>query len=120
MLQLACCNGPKTGACLRRQRLQEVLTFDAFVLGHGAQNAVERPNAKGLVGRNNDPLVRRLLGLQHDVTAYLVNDSVVPVPAKDFHESVAAQVAWNLHRLARTSSRTKWRRMAEGGWDRSK
>lgn len=75
---------------------------------------------QGLMGRDCNPLMERFRSLQADVAALLVDDSISPAFAKELNEILPAQVAWNFHPLARTSSRTKCRRMAEGGCGWSK
>jgi hypothetical protein len=46
------------------------------MFSHGAQNGVQRSNAKVFVGRNSEALVGRLRGLQHGVAAFLVEEKV--------------------------------------------
>jgi hypothetical protein len=87
--------------------VEEFLAFDAFVFPHGPQDGIRRSDAKALVGRDCHTLMSGLFGLQNDVAAFLMDDSIAPVPAKHIDEIVPAQIAWDLHPLARISSRTK-------------
>ena len=59
------------------------------------------------MSRNCNPLMERVASFQDDVAALLVDDSISPAPAKELDEILPAQVAWNFHPLAKTSSRTK-------------
>jgi len=62
--------------------LEDRLAFDPFVLCRGAEDGIQRSDARVLVGRHSEALVRRFLSLQHDVAAFLMDDPIAPVPAK--------------------------------------
>ena len=102
------------------ERFQDELAFHTFMFGHTAQNGVQSSDAKISVSRNSETLVRGFFGLQHDVAAFLMDDAIAPITAKSLDQVVPAQVAWDLHEMATTSSRTKWRRIADGGCESSK
>jgi hypothetical protein len=89
------------------KRLEDRLAFHAFVLCHGTEDGVQRSDAEGLVGRNGETLVRGFFGLQHDVAAFLMDDATAPTTAKGLNKVVPAEVAWDPHEFARTSSRTR-------------
>ena len=55
--------------------------------------------------------MQRRVGLQNDVAAFLMYYAIAPVAAQNFDQLRSAQVAGHFHALARTSSRTKCRRM---------
>jgi hypothetical protein len=44
--------------------------------------------------RNNNPLMRRIFGLENSVTANLMNLQVSPVTAKSTYQELSGQVAW--------------------------
>ncbi len=64
---------------------------------------------------NGDAMVTWLLGLENDVAAYLVDSSVVPMPAQMLDPILTAEIARQLHATASTSSRTNRRRIEAGG-----
>ena len=72
-----------------------------------AQNGIQCSDAKVFVGGNSKALVCGFVRLQHDVAAFLMDHAIALHTAKYLDKVVAAQVARNLHELARTSSRTK-------------
>jgi len=65
--------------------------------------------------RNRNPVGSRLLSLQNDVTSDLMNSLVSPTLAEVLYQSFTAQVAWQFHATASTSSRTSRRRIDAGG-----
>ena len=65
-------------------------------------------------------LTGRVIRLQNDVTADLINLPIVPVLAKDLDQVASRKIAWNFHATS-TSSRTKCRRIgteAFAGWSK--
>ncbi len=58
---------------------------------HGPQDGIQRSDAKVFVGRDFHTLMRGLFGLQNDVAAFLMDDSIAPVPAKHIDEIVPLQ-----------------------------
>jgi len=102
------------------KRLKDRLAFHTLMFRHSAEDGIQRLDAKVFVGRHSESLVRRFLSLHHEVASFLMADAIAPIAAKSLDKVVPAQVAWDLHELARTSSRTKWRRIAAGcfGWSK--
>ena len=64
------------------KRLKDRLAFHTLMFRHGAEDGIQRSDAKVFVGRHSEALVRRFLSLQHDVAAFLMDDPIAPVPAK--------------------------------------
>lgn len=102
------------------ERFEDFLAALPLVFPYSPQDGVQSSDAQGVMGRNCNPLMERFRSLQDDVATLLVDHSISPPPAKELDKILSAQIAWNFHPLAKTSSRTKWRRMAEGGCGRSK
>ena len=67
-----------------------MLSINAFVIGDGLQNSIERSDADGPVCGNCDTMRRWFLRLQDDVAAGLVNYLIAPTTAEDGGEFVAA------------------------------
>ncbi len=65
--------------------------------------------------RNSNTVGKRLLCLQNDVTANLMDSPVSPALAEVHDKVFFAQIAWQFHATASTSSRTRCRRMEDGG-----
>jgi hypothetical protein len=64
-------------------------------------------------------MVARRLGLQNDMTAFLMKLVVTVMFAKQLDQLRTAKVARQLHAPARSSSRTRCRRTAAGlGWSK--
>lgn len=99
----------------KSERIEECLAFDTLVLRNGSQNSVQCSDAKVLVRRYSDAVVGWLFALQDDVATLLVNNSIAPGVAEGAHKITTTDIAWNFHPLARTSSRTRWRRIVSGG-----
>jgi hypothetical protein len=55
-----------------------ILFGNALVRGNGGKNRIQRSNSEGIMSRDGDPVRRRLLGLQDDVVANLVDTLVSP------------------------------------------
>ena len=69
--------------------------------------------------RYRDAVMPRLFALNHDVTADLMHLAIAKVPAQQFDEHGAIDITRQLHATARTSSRTKCKRMLLGlGWSK--
>jgi hypothetical protein len=66
-----------------------------------------------------DPMVRRSVGFQNDMTTDLMNFCVLPLLTEEGDLPLAGDVARNLHATSRTSSRTRCRRI-RSGFGRSK
>src|SRR2546425_5587528 len=81
--------------------------FRSLVARYGAQYRVQCPNPKILVGGHSNTLVGRGSGFKHNVATFLMDNPVVPFPAEQIGEILAARVSRDLHPAARTSSRTK-------------
>ena len=60
------------------------------------------------------PLVRRLFGVQNDMTSFLVDNAISPIATKDLDERTTSEVPRKFHAYARTSSFTKCKRMVVG------
>lgn len=84
-----------------------MLSRNAFVVGHRAENGVQRSDPQSLVVRHRDSLVRRHMGFQDDVAAYLMDLGVIPLSTEQTHELVAANGTRKFHRSANISSRTR-------------
>ena len=65
--------------------------------------------------RDGNPLMRRTVSVKDDVTASLMDDSVVEPCHKQSREIPPAQISRKLHATVRTSSRTRCSRILAGG-----
>jgi hypothetical protein len=63
------------------------------MLGDSFEDGVERADAKTLMRRHSDAVVGRLLGLQHDAAAFLMDLPVTPIATQDFDQLLPAEVA---------------------------
>src|ERR1700733_11858161 len=102
------------------ERSQYVLLVHALVLRHQPQNAVEGTDADRIVVGYRDTLMRRRIGLQDDVAAFLMNLAVVPMLAEGLGDLAPREVTRDFH-AASTSSRTKCRRIERAsfsGWSK--
>jgi hypothetical protein len=52
-------------------------------------------------------MVTRIFGFQNDMTAYLVNLDVSPLPTENLDQSFPTKIPWESHATAKTSSRTR-------------
>ena len=59
-------------------------------------------------------LMRRLFGVQNNVTSLLVDNAISPIATKDLYERTTSKVPRKFHAYARTSSFTKCKRMVVG------
>lgn len=84
------------------------------MFSHHAQNAVERSDAQRGVVWYGYAMMRGLFGLKNNVTALLMNDTVVPVVAETLNELAPGQISWQFHPKATISSRTKCSRTELG------
>jgi hypothetical protein len=100
-------SGNPTLRCWASKRVEDRPAFNRFVRCHGTQNGIQGSDAKVPVGGHSKTLARGVFGLDHNVAAFLVDDTVAPISAESLDKLLAAQIAWDLHELARTSSRTK-------------
>lgn len=94
--------------------------LNPFVLCHCFQNRIQGAQPKILMGWNCYSLVGWGVCLKNDVTPHLMHDCIVPIPTKETNQVGSTQVARNFHPFAKTSSRVKCRRIAEGMGLRSK
>jgi hypothetical protein len=63
------------------QRGDNRVPWDAFMPGNRSENRNESAEAKWIVVWNHNPLMKRLRGLQDDMTTDLVHGRVLPSPA---------------------------------------
>jgi hypothetical protein len=77
------------------------------VIGHCAQDGVERTDAKGLVVWDHDPVARGFMSLQDTVASNLVDLFLFPVPAQHIDKGRPAQIPRELHPSANSSLRTR-------------
>jgi len=68
-----------------------------------------------MMGWNRNSLVARSFGLEDDVAARLVDHLIAPKSTKDVGEVLARKITGDFHATDRTSSRTRWSRIREGG-----
>jgi hypothetical protein len=69
------------------------------------------PMRKGVMIRNSYSMMSGTVGFQNDVATNLMNTLVAILSTKQISEINPAKVAWNFHAQARTSSRTRCRRI---------
>jgi hypothetical protein len=79
-----------------------------------ARCSIKRTETNWIMVRHGDTLARRSFCLQNDVAALLIHLDITPMLAENFCQISASKVAGKLHATAKTSSRTRWSRMAEG------
>jgi hypothetical protein len=89
------------------QRFEEVLALHTFMAGYGTEDCVKRSNPQAPMRGHSDAMAGRFASLQYDVAALLVNNPVGPFSTEQVNEILPAQVAWDLHPLVSTSSRTR-------------
>ena len=71
------------------QRIKNRLPINAFVIGNGSKNAVERADTQCVVSGNGDTVRSRYLRLQNDVAPHLVDLDVSPLSAECGHQVMA-------------------------------
>jgi hypothetical protein len=71
------------------------------------KNPIQSPDSEGRVLGNRDAVGCWLLGLENDVAAYLMDFLVFPVLAEVLDQIFSAQIAWEFHATATTSSRIR-------------
>ena len=71
------------------------------------EDRVQCSDTEALVGRDDDSMMRRGVGLQHDVAAYLATLPIVPASTEATNKLFTAEVAGKIHPVARTSLRTR-------------
>jgi hypothetical protein len=71
------------------------------------KNPIQSPDSEGLVLWDSDAVGRRMLGLKNDVTANLMDFQIFPALADVFDQVCSAQIAWEFHATASTSSRIR-------------
>lgn len=96
------------------KQLEHVSSFHAFVPRHGSQDGAQCADPECFVIRDDNALVRRLLSLQDKMAALLMDNLIAPMSAEQTDQLLPAEVPWQLHPYVKTSSRTRWRRIAEG------
>jgi len=87
---------------------------DALVCGNTGENRVQRSNSERRVLWNRDAVRLRLLGLQDDVAANLMDFHIIPAFREVPGQLFSAQITWELHATASTSSRIRRRRIEAG------
>jgi hypothetical protein len=80
---------------------------DVLCYRNAAHDCVESAQAQGIVVGNCQPVMRRLLTLQNDMAAHLVNAAVAIMSAKKIGQICAGKISRQLHERAKTSSRTR-------------
>jgi len=75
--------------------------------GDAGKNPVQSSDSEGIVRRNCDAVGRGMLGLKDDVAANLMDFQVIPALAEVLDQFFSAQIAWELHATASTSSRIR-------------
>ena len=75
--------------------------------GNRGENSVQRTDSEGIVRRDSNAVGRRMLRLKDDVTAYLVDFQLFPALAEVLDQFFSAQIAWEFHATASTSSRIR-------------
>ena len=107
-------NGLRQGLGAWLNALKNCFLGDVLVGGDGSEDRVQSPDPERRMRGNGDAVGSRSLGLKDDVATYLVDFFVSPRPAEVLDEIFTAQVARQLHATARTSSRSRRRRMEAG------
>jgi hypothetical protein len=95
--------------------MQDLVSIYPLVTRDGAEDRMQRTEPHCAVGGYGDALAERLQRLNQDVTAFLMNLTVIPSPAKNFDEFLTRQISRKFHRVERTSSRTKCSLRLAGG-----
>ena len=85
-----------------------------LVAGNAGENRVQRSNPERRMLWNRDAVEQGLLGLQDDVAANLMDFDIIPAFREMLGQLFSAQIAWELHATASTSSRIRRRRMEAG------
>ena len=75
-------------------RIENFLSLDALVVGHGLQDSVESTNPQCLMSRNGDAMRRRFLGLHNDMASNLVDFDVTPISAQCGNKGVTTHIRW--------------------------
>ena len=107
-------NGLRQGLGAWLNALKNCFLGDVLVGGDGSEDRVQSPDPERRMRGNGDAVGSRSLGLKDDVSADLVDSLVVPKLAEVLDQGLAAQIAWEFHAIASTSSRTRCRRMEAG------
>lgn len=97
------------------QILEYFFLRHALVRSNRGKDRIQRSDSQRRMRGDGDPVVRRIFGLQNNVAADLMNLGVLPMLREVFDQVLAAQVAWQPHATARTSSRTRRKRIDAGG-----
>ncbi len=63
-------------------RIEDVFFFHAFDLGCGAQNSIERADAKRIVVGNGQPMRTRGICFQNHVAAFLIDPAIAVMLAE--------------------------------------
>lgn len=93
---------------------QDFFAGDLLVLRDLADDLAERSDPHWGVGWDHLLRAAGSFGPQHDVIADLLDPGVLPMAADVIGESVSADVAWEFHATASTSSRRRCRRTCAG------
>lgn len=95
--------------------LENGLLGHILVRSNDRKDSIQRPDPEMRMRRNSNTMGSWLLSLQNNVTADLVNSLVSPALAEVLDQLFSAQIAWQFHATASTSSRTRCKRMEAGG-----
>ena len=84
------------------------------MLGHEAKDCVKCANPELIVIRDWNAMMGWSFGLNDDMAAHLVDDAIIPTLAEHLHKGAPCEVPRHLHAEARTSSRSRRKRMELG------
>ena len=91
--------------------LENGLLSHILVSGNGSEETIQSTDSQGRMCWNCDPVGRGMLGLKDNMTAHLMDFHVFPTLAEVPDQFFSAQIAWEFHATASTSSRIRCRRM---------
>jgi hypothetical protein len=96
---------PDTG--IRLNIPKNGLLGDILMSGDCGKDGVQSSDSERIVRRNCDTVGCGMLGLKDDVTAHLMDFKVFPALAEVLDQFFSAEIAWELHTTASTSSRIR-------------
>jgi hypothetical protein len=79
------------------ERAKYIFAFSPFVSGYEAKDTVECSQSDRIMVRNRDSLMGRSLGLEDQVTTFLMDYAVTPISAQCFCEITAFKIPRQLH-----------------------
>jgi len=101
------------------KQFQNLALWNSFGSGDCHQNGVQGSNAQGIVLRHRESMMDGSICLQDNVTANLMHAAIAEVFAQYLDQLGAAEIAWEFHATANTSSRTRCSLTAAGlGWSK--